>query len=53
MKTLPKKRKPEPKCKCGAKAAAKHVCPYACEINNDESLCDCCEECSYQCAMDV
>jgi hypothetical protein len=31
-----------------------HYCPYAAEINGDyETLCDCDEERTYQCAMDV
>ena len=31
-----------------------HTCPYAEEIHNDyETLCDCDEEQTYQCAMDV
>ena len=31
-----------------------HTCPYAEEIHNDyETLCDCDEEQTYQCAMDI
>ena len=31
-----------------------HYCPYAAEINGDyETLCDCDEERTYQCAMDT
>lgn len=31
-----------------------HTCPFAEEMDDDhESTCDCCEECTYQCAMDV
>ena len=31
-----------------------HTCPYAAEIHNDyETLCDCDEERTYQCAMDI
>jgi len=31
-----------------------HYCPYAAEINGDyETLCDCDEERTYQCAMDI
>lgn len=31
-----------------------HTCPYAEEINRDyESLCECCEGCEHQCAMDI
>ena len=29
-------------------------CPYYEEINNDhENKCNCCEECQYQCTMDI
>jgi hypothetical protein len=31
-----------------------HPCPYQCEINDDYSnYCVCCEDCTYQCHMDV
>lgn len=31
-----------------------HTCPYAEEINNDsESTCNCCDECTQECAMDI
>jgi hypothetical protein len=31
-----------------------HTCPFAEEIHDDsESLCTCCPECEYQCAMDI
>jgi hypothetical protein len=46
----------EEKCQNCAKnpAQPKHTCPYAEEIGGDrESLCNCCDDCSYQCAMDV
>ena len=28
-------------------------CPFASEIHGDESECDCCDDCRYQCAMDI
>lgn len=32
----------------------KHTCPYASDVNNDnESLCNCCDACTHQCAMDI
>lgn len=35
-------------------AAEPHPCPYAEELSNDsETLCDCCSDCEYQCAMDI
>lgn len=32
-----------------------HSCPFASEINGDhsEDHCNCCEDCQYQCAMDI
>ena len=31
-----------------------HLCPYKMEINDDhESTCNCCDECTSECAMDV
>lgn len=44
----------EDKCRCGDDGIEAHTCPYAEEIGNDsETLCNCCDYCSYQCAMDV
>lgn len=35
-------------------ATEEHTCPYAEEINNDsESMCNCCDECCHECAMDI
>ncbi len=45
---------PNEKCKCGNDACEPHPCPYREEIDDDsETLCDCCEECKGECAMDV
>ena len=31
-----------------------HTCPYAEDINDDhETLCTCCADCQYECAMDI
>lgn len=31
-----------------------HTCPFAEEIGNDsETLCDCCDDCTNECAMDI
>lgn len=44
----------EDKCTCGEQEVAPHTCPYSEDIHNDsETLCQCCEECTYQCAMDI
>jgi hypothetical protein len=34
-------------------ASEPHVCPYAEDVHNVESLCDCCHKCTYECAMDI
>ncbi len=43
------------KCTCDEMGLEdEHTCPYAEEIAGDsESLCICCPDCEYQCAMDV
>lgn len=37
--------------KCGENASNdKHTCPYKEDVfRNDESLCNCCDECTYEC----
>jgi hypothetical protein len=40
-------------CGCGEDIEP-HGCPFAEEIHGDtESLCNCCADCEYQCAMDI
>lgn len=35
-------------------ASDDHTCPCAEEINDDhESLCDCCDDCTHECGMDI
>lgn len=45
----------EKMCKCGVNPAEPlHECPYQADVNNDpDSLCDCCEVCTQQCADDI
>lgn len=39
---------------CGENPADEpHPCPYAEELNGDETECDCCEECAAICADDI
>ena len=41
-------------CKCGDTSIEEHTCPFSEEIHGDsETLCNCCDECTYQCAMDI
>ena len=41
-------------CKCGGPVVALHACPYLSEVhNNEETLCDCCDECRRQCSDDI
>lgn len=42
------------KCGCGADGMPYHTCPFKEEIYGDaETLCNCCEGCEHECAMDV
>lgn len=48
------------KCRCGAKGVEEHSCPYTMDIDNEcylpedkQTKCNCCDECAYQCAMDI
>lgn len=46
------KRCPQPH--CAHKAANPHPCPYQSDVNNnDEFQCECCEECTEECAADI
>jgi len=41
---------------CRGKGIAQedHTCPYAEDINDDHTtLCNCCEVCQHECAMDI
>ena len=39
---------------CGGEAEEPHPCPLRSELgNDDETLCNCCDTCKYDCAMDV
>lgn len=54
----PKIKKPKKeKCQsCGKKEATSelHSCPYASEINDDDSeSCNCCPDCEYECCMAI
>lgn len=41
--------------RCGNNPAeVSHTCPFSVEIaGDDERLCDCCNECTNECAMDI
>ncbi len=41
-------------CRCGSNGELPYTCPYAEEIGGDSNtLCNCCDDCSNQCAMDI
>jgi hypothetical protein len=41
------------KCTCGDYNES-HTCPFAEDIHGDsESLCNCCDYCTHECAMDI
>ncbi len=48
------------KCTCDLREYELHTCPYQMDVNNEcdlpeeeQSLCDCCPCCEYNCAMDI
>lgn len=38
---------------CGGPGATLEVCPYALEINHNDTKCNCCDVCRHECAMDI
>lgn len=40
-------------CTCETEDIEEHTCPYSEELYGDEKLCNCCDSCTYQCAMDI
>ncbi len=31
-----------------------HLCPYKSDVNNDsETLCNCCDDCRFECCQDI
>jgi hypothetical protein len=42
-------------CKCGKPGTDEpHECPYQAEINDcRDDVCNCCENCAHECAMDI
>lgn len=45
---------PKLMCKCGSNPAAEpHACPFKLELNDDHSLCACCEECTQECVGQI
>ena len=39
---------------CGNASEEEHTCPFREDIHNDsETLCNCCDDCSYECARDI
>lgn len=40
-------------CKCGEDESCFHTCPYATEIYDDYTECNCCLKCEKECADDI
>ena len=41
-------------CKCGAPANEPAPCPYADDVHgNTGNLCNCCDDCARECALDI
>lgn len=38
---------------CGDKGATRDACPFASEIHNDETPCNCCDACRRHCWMET
>jgi hypothetical protein len=38
---------------CGGEPNEAHECPYRVEIHNNDETCNCCDDCTRQCAMDI
>jgi len=39
---------------CDNEKSEPHTCPFKEEINHDlKTLCECCDNCTYECAMDI
>ena len=41
------------KCHCGKEGQEEHTCPYKSEIEDDDSLCKCCEQCTKECGEEI
>lgn len=40
--------------RCGKNPSSEpHLCPYDEELGSGKELCNCCEECTQECAMDI
>lgn len=52
-KTISVETSSECRCCGGIPSADFHTCPYKDDIYSDQSLCNCCEDCQHQCAMDI
>jgi len=40
--------------RCGNDPAENlHPCPFKQEIHDDDELCNCCDDCMHECAMDI
>ncbi len=38
---------------CSNNADDEHECPFKSELNDDYTLCNCCDQCTEQCMMDI
>jgi len=43
----------EDMCRCGVDGSEYHECPYKQETNNDDEQCNCCDECTENCASNI
>lgn len=38
---------------CGTEVIEPHLCPFGSEIHGRSDTCRCCDDCAYECAMDI
>jgi len=43
----------EEKCTCLSEEQEENICPYQEEVDNTIVMCECCDYCRHECAMDI
>jgi hypothetical protein len=41
------------RCSATVPLANEHTCPFAVEIHDDDTLCNCCDDCAGNCRMEI
>jgi hypothetical protein len=53
MTTDTDKIQEDPVCDCGAPGQEGGHCPYVEDVGGEIEICECCEDCAYECANDI